>query len=385
MVLSAACGKSGPPLPPLRLVPAPVTAVVAQRTANEVRLTFTLPTANANGPGPVELQHVEVYAGTVAPGAVAPANRDLLVAKHLVGRIEVKQPVPEGKPQPVERPGDTRPSAGEKTTFVEEITAAKLTPVFTTLPNAAAQPAAPPAAAAVTPPVPAAPTVPTRIYTIRGVTRRGRPGSPAGRVTVPLVDPPAPPSGLSVQAKETGLTLAWTAPAPAPAAEAPAAPVKFNVYADPAGPPVNPAPLDLPMFERGGVEFGKEECFVVRSMVTMLTVSIESAPSERVCATAADTFPPAAPKGLQAVASTGAINLIWDANTEPDLAGYVVLRGEAPGDKLQALTPAPIRDTTFRDTTAQPGIRYVYAIVAVDRATPPNMSPQSNRAEETAR
>jgi hypothetical protein len=119
--------------------------------------------------------------------------------------------------------------------------------------------------------------------------------------------------------------------------------------------------------------------------VTVLAVSIESAPSERVCATAADTFAPAAPKGLQAVASTGAINLIWDANTEADLAGYVVLRGEAPGDKLQALTPAPIRDTTFRDATAQPGIRYVYAIVAVDRATPPNMSPQSNRAEETAR
>jgi len=30
-------------------------------------------------------------------------------------------------------------------------------------------------------------------------------------------------------------------------------------------------------------------------------------------------------------------------------------------------------------------MRYVYAIVAVDNATPPNPSPQSQRVEETAR
>jgi hypothetical protein len=62
-----------------------------------------------------------------------------------------------------------------------------------------------------------------------------------------------------------------------------------------------------------------------------------------------------------------------------------VLRGEVPGETLQPLTPAPIRDTTFRDTTAKPGVRYVYAIVAVDSATPPNTSAQSTRVEETAR
>jgi hypothetical protein len=387
LVLSAACGKIGPPLPPLHLVPAPVTSVTAQRTGNEVRLTFVLPTANANGPGPVDLAQLEVYAGTVAAGAVAPSNRDLMVPQHLAGRLEVKQPVPEGKPVPVERPGDTRPSAGEKGSFVEEITDARLKPVFTTMPAAA--PATPATPVPTTgPPVTAAPAppaaaLPTRVYVIRGVTRSGRAGPPAGRVTLPLVDPAAPPAGVAVQTTETGIVVSWTPPAAAP--DAVAHPVHFNVYgADPAV-AVNPGPLAAAPFERPGIEFGKEECFTVRSVTTVLGINIESAPSERVCATAADTFPPAAPKGLQAVASTGAINLIWDANTESDLAGYVVLRGEAPGDKLQALTPAPIRDTTFRDATAQPGVRYVYAVVAVDRATPPNMSPQSNRAEETAR
>ena len=42
------------------------------------------------------------------------------------------------------------------------------------------------------------------------------------------------------------------------------------------------------------------------------------------------------------------MNLSWDANTEADLAGYLVLRGEAPGDTLQPLTPAPITGTSLR-------------------------------------
>jgi hypothetical protein len=84
------------------------------------------------------------------------------------------------------------------------------------------------------------------------------------------------------------------------------------------------------------------------------------------------------------VAGDGVMNLGWDANTERDLAGYLVLRGEAPGATLQALTPAPIRETTYKDTTVKPGVRYTYAVVAVDTAMPPNTSAQA-RTDETAR
>ena len=55
------------------------------------------------------------------------------------------------------------------------------------------------------------------------------------------------------------------------------------------------------------------------------------------------------------------------------------------GDTLQALTPEPIVETTYSDKAISPGVRYVYAIVAVDKATPPNASPQSARQEATAR
>ena len=123
----------------------------------------------------------------------------------------------------------------------------------------------------------------------------------------------------------------------------------------------------------------------MRSVATVGTAPIESDPTDPICVIPRDTFPPAAPTNLATVPGNGAINLIWNANTEPDLAGYLVLRGDAPGDTLQPLTPQPIRETTYRDTTVKSGVTYVYVVVAVDKATPPNRSAPSNRAQETAR
>ena len=82
------------------------------------------------------------------------------------------------------------------------------------------------------------------------------------------------------------------------------------------------------------------------------------------------------------MASEGSINLIWDSNTEADLDGYVVLRAVSPGGDLAPITPMPIRETAFQDPV-QAGVRYVYAIKAVDRAG--NSSEPSDPIEETAR
>ena len=114
-------------------------------------------------------------------------------------------------------------------------------------------------------------------------------------------------------------------------------------------------------------------------------MAIEGEPSAPTCITPVDTFPPAAPAQLVAVAAAGSISLLWEPNAEPDLAGYLVLRG-APGDaRLQPLTPTPIPEARFIDTTVAAGMRYVYVVVAVDRQTPtPNVSAESARVEETA-
>jgi hypothetical protein len=149
--------------------------------------------------------------------------------------------------------------------------------------------------------------------------------------------------------------------------------------------PLNTAPLQTLMHANSGAAPGKEQCFVVRSVATVGDAAIESDPSNPICVTPRDTFPPAAPKGLAAVSGTGVVNLIWDPNTDADLGGYLILRGEAPGDTLQPLTPEPIKETRYADRSVTPGTIYVYAIVAVDRATPPNRSALSNKVTETAR
>jgi fibronectin type 3 domain-containing protein len=86
---------------------------------------------------------------------------------------------------------------------------------------------------------------------------------------------------------------------------------------------------------------------------------------------------------LQSVASGTTVNLIWEANIETDFAGYMVLRGEAPGDKLAPLTKTPITDASYADSTVQRERTYVYEVIAVDKAG--NQSAPSNRVEDTIR
>lgn len=400
----AACGKKGPPLAPLNMGPDAPQAVTARRLGDTVYLTMTVPAKSAAGTGPFSVDHLEVYAVTLAPGAQQPANRDLLKPQYVIAKIPVRPPVdpeaaaPEGEP-------DKRPAPGDVVTFVERVTPVTLVPQQVGKPPPQPKPVAtkPGAIPAVPVPVapgvavaPAAPTVLTRMYVVQGVAANGHRGSTSARLNVPLLTPPGPPRGGAAAFDEASVIVSWEPPASA-SDEAPG--VTYNVYthAVPAAGsgaggvpvsapvPLNTAPLEALTHASPGAAAGKEQCFVVRSVATVGDAAIESDPSDPICVTPRDTFPPVAPKGLAAVSGNGVVNLIWDPNTDADLAGYLILRGEAPGDTLQPLTPQPIKETRYADRSVKPGTIYVYAIVAVDRATPPNRSALSNKVTETAR
>ena len=79
--------------------------------------------------------------------------------------------------------------------------------------------------------------------------------------------------------------------------------------------------------------------------------------------------PPAAPTGLVASAGNGSVALSWNANSEPDLAGYRVFRATSlpvstAGDGLGGA--ALITGTSYTDLTAQNGTAYQYVVIAVD-------------------
>ncbi len=109
-------------------------------------------------------------------------------------------------------------------------------------------------------------------------------------------------------------------------------------------------------------------------------VEIRGMASEVAMLALRDTFPPQTPRGLTAAPGSegGGIDLSWEVNTEPDLAGYFVYRAEA-GSAPVRLTEAPLTAPAFHDGTARTGTQYRYAVSAVDLS-----GNESGRSVETA-
>jgi hypothetical protein len=131
------------------------------------------------------------------------------------------------------------------------------------------------------------------------------------------------------------------------------------------------------------VRFGELSCYRVRAVRGTSTYITEGPASAAACERPRDSFPPAAPGDIRLLPASGAITVEWMAGSEADLAGYLVLRGTAGDDTLQPIIDAPIRETQYIDSNVTPGVRYAYAVVAVDTAG--NRSAASMREQATAR
>lgn len=417
--LTVACGKKGPPLAPRQRVPAKVGDWTVARADDHVFLSLTVPAANVAGDQPADLGQVEVYALTSATPPILEAGK-VPAGVTLVASSPVRRPLAPLPPAAGNAPAlPTLPvepglDQGAKVTFRE-----RLTPALTqdtaspaaAIPVTAALPAAAVSPALSLPPVylPAI-TALRRHYVAVAVSRRGRRGPWSDWKSVPMANPAGAPSAPVATFDDKAIAVAWT---PAPdATSAPPPPVDGALASRPFGPavpatrynlydaaaeaatagdtvtrpaPLNTAALPTPAFSLAGVVFDAERCFVVRGLDTIGGVDVEGPASARGCVTPRDTFPPTAPAALEAVAGAGVISLIWEAVEAPDLAGYLVFRGTAPGEPTTLITPTPISATSVEDRSVTPGVRYVYVVVAIDSATLANRSAPSNRAEETAR
>jgi hypothetical protein len=387
-VVTTACGKKGPPLPPLIRLPVAPGDFVAERRGDSVEFRFVVPDANTDGSTPADLQQVDVYGFT---GPADASEGEILRSENLIGSVDVKPP-----PDPDEQPAsENAPSPndvdlaglnqGAQASMNEDIGPLLVAPVS----NAGAdRPDASGLAAGE------AQAQLTRVYIAVGISRRGRRGALSTRMAVPLIPAPPPPAKLAVALTEDAVTVSWPAAAGAPS-ELPVAPnskspatdngFAYHVYELAAGGEETRL-TQKAIIERQYLDhrmtWGAERCYTVRSVQIVAGLPIESGDSAPpVCATITDTFPPPSPTGLRAVGSEGVISLIWDASTASDLAGYVVLRGPT-GGQLEPITASPIEETTFRDTVPS-GQRVVYAVRAVDKSG--NASAPSMPVEETAR
>lgn len=343
-VLATACGKKGPPLPPLVLLPDAPGDFAAVRRGDHVDLTFRVPTANTDRSTPADLARVDVYAWTV-PGPVA--ADEVMRRGARVATIEVNKPRDPDEPEPK--------TPAPRGAGLDQNQVASVSDTLTDTANPSAY----------------------RAYVAVGISTRGRRGALSPRLLVPLVPPPDAPSRPQVTYDEKAIAVSWPA---LPAADG--VQPGYAVYRSGEATALTPTPLTEPSFTDTSIAWEQERCYQVRAVSTFEGVRVESAASPETCVTLHDTFAPAAPTGLVGVGSEGVISLIWNANSEADLAGYIVLRAVEPATEPAPVTPAPISDTNFRDSVPA-GSRVTYAVQAVDKAG--NRSLPSASITETAR
>jgi hypothetical protein len=404
----AGCGKRGAPLPPLRPQPAAVGTLSARRIGDRVELRFTVPSENLDRSSPPAVVRVDIYAAVgptsgippvpamipvaaisiAVPSAPIPVSRFTAVRlsapppasgrggrvppgppvtagaiydpKYLHGHVDVRPPAqPNAKggtpPDSSRRPPDARPAPGDRATYVDQVDKELA------------------AAAQSHEPV-------SKRYVVVPVGARNQPGG-RSLVEIPLVADPAPVQDAAASYDEASIKLTWKPGATGQ---------KFQVYrSDPAGKeedaPLNATALLTAAFSTP-VEFGVERCFVIRAAVVTGTASIasvESAPVGPVCTTPVDTFPPQPPADLSLLQSEGKITVQWSPVAAVDLAGYIVLRSEGPTPDFQPLMQTPITETNYTDATTKLGVRYTYAVIAVDKAG--NRSAPSATAEGVGR
>jgi hypothetical protein len=335
----AGCGTPGAPLPPSLNLPDPVTNLVAVRAGDKVTLTWTMPRRNTdkiilNSPMPVRVCRRE------GAGACEPAG-DLTLAPMALG------------------------------TFSEALPAALAT------------------------------GAPRQLsYFVEVRNRKGRSAGESNAAVVPAGQAPAAVTDLNAEVRKDGIALRWKPDDPRDSVRLERTlenPPPAQKQSGPLAAPAEPVHQILAVSSDEGKALDKSIVFgrtyeyraqrIAEVVVDGKTLELASELSPPVRVEALDVSPPAIPTGLAAVANPPAngepasIDLSWQPNSEPDLAGYFVYRREAetPWQRISGEKPAPA--PAYHDGNVLPGHTYIYGVSAVDQKG--HESGRSADAEET--
>jgi len=322
-----ACGVQGPPRPPRIERPAAITDLAVAQKGRTLQLRFTLPPRATDGERltkPVEVQIFRTAASSDEK-ASAPLARSTpwltLAAKDLEPYTQ-----------------------GEKTVFPltlseEEMRGKKGATFF---------------------------------FAIRTLTRgfRHRPveSELSNTVRAIVLDVSEPVKDLQARATEQAVVLSWSTPAQSMTGEPVSNLSGYFVYRSRTGKPgsfqlLGEAPAST--YHDSDFRFDQTYFYKVAAVSREVGQVAESEDSPVVEITPHDAFPPAAPTGLSAIYAAQAVELVWTANTELDLAGYNVYRHES-GGPARKLNQELVRTPVFRDTAVAAGHKYIYRVTALD-------------------
>ena len=230
------------------------------------------------------------------------------------------------------------------------------------------------------------------VYVVRTRASRKKDSADSNVVALRVYPAAGPIDDVAAQVTQSAIELSWTPPAKTAAGSPLAAVANYRVYrgeverggetaaaANPAEAKLA-APLALlgvtpsPSYRDTQFEFDRTYIYSLRSVSQYEAAAVESADSRLFVLTPRDTFPPAAPQNLLAVAVPTTpqvpahLEFSWEISPEPDVVGYNIYRGEPGAAAKQKLNPALLLTPAFRDMSAVPGRVYSYEVTAVDRA-----------------
>jgi hypothetical protein len=215
---------------------------------------------------------------------------------------------------------------------------------------------------------PAAPwTNKEAILAVRVIGANGKEAGWSSFLVLPVVPPPERPASVTATASAEGVRLTWRASG-----------ATFRVFRKSTNDFALVATVQQPQWTDATAEFGKPYAYVVQTIAALGNdKEAQSDLSEEISITPRDTFPPAIPSGLNPSAAPNSIELVWDRNTESDLAGYRIYRATGGGafEKLADISPIP----SYSDHNVEHGKTYRYAVSAVDQAG--NESERTQAAE----
>jgi len=344
----AGCGKQGPPLPPLKAIPATTKDLAATQQGGQIVLSFSYPKTTAAGlalPGvsAVEVLEVSRTAGSDGKATTLDPKQFAATAKTQMkvtgadltaatsgDRIVISLPLPPAPPAP---PAPAKPI-----------------PATTPAPGTTPAPAA------------ATPLLQAHYYAVRTVGEDGDRSEISNvSAVVPKAPPPAP-ERLTVTARADGVMVEWGGVTGAAGG--------YNIYRRDAqerfhGQPVHTAGAEERSWLDNTARFGQSYIYTVTALAQREPV-VESAVGSEHEVRYQDRFPPGVPAELVALAEPGRVRLVWRPVDADDLAGYIVYRRTGNGS-FERLTAQPLTTPEYNDTALTAGQTYGYRVTAIDK------------------
>lgn len=190
---------------------------------------------------------------------------------------------------------------------------------------------------------------------VRVQSAKGRNGGWSNLVTLRVEPPLEPPGNVRAAGTSSGVRITWSGAAP-----------EFRVFRrtgeERALTLLATAPR--PEYVDATAAYGKTYHYAIQAA----RGQAESDLSPEAVIVHEDKFPPEVPSGLTAVAGVSSVELVWNENTDADLAGYRVYRADGGGPFRLISGPREAPSYSFSDKDIRPGTRYRYAVSSVDKS-----------------